>query len=174
MKYYTQIPIIGLEKLQEEVLEIIGPHLEVSNFSNFSYQWSDQLKRLPTFVKNLMRLKWYNNITSVGIITMPPHSDLEIHHDTIGAKYSLNIPIQNTNGTYTLFYSTPGIPIERKHANVDSRSYWYYDDTICKEEAKIEMNQPYLIDVSFPHNAINPTDYTRVVLLVRLNSDILI
>ena len=172
MKYYTQIPIIGLEKLQEEVLEIIGPYLTVDNFSNFSYQWSDQLKRLPTFVKNLMRLKLYQDIVTVGIITMPPHTELQIHHDTVGSKYSLNIPIQNTKGTYTMFYATQSKPVEQNHGNILSQSYWYYDQNNCVEKARIEMNQPYLIDVSVPHNAINPTDKTRIVLLVRLNSNI--
>ncbi len=173
MNLYKQMGINDLNQLQQQVLNII----DTSDWEtwNLSYKWSDQLFQNNILIKNLRQYNWHNKVKSIGIFALTPDSDFPIHHDSTGDKYSLNIPIQNCNNTYTLFYESEIPPSEQyRYDPVKNhrQSYWQYDSSRCKEIARIEMSRPHLIDVSGPHNVINPTNKTRIIMLVRLSTDI--
>lgn len=178
MHLYKFVNIDNLEQLQKEVLDTIGTLNESDINLKMSYAWSEILSKNITLNKALYKLKLHKKIKHIGIITLPPDADFVIHHDSTldstGHKLSLNIPIANCNNTYTIFYESIETPVEQycnDFITTNCQSYWQYDPSSCTEIARIEMNQPCLIDVSVPHNAINPTNKLRVLMLVRLSSD---
>jgi hypothetical protein len=110
----------------------------------------------------MRKLNLLEHLSSVAVVVIPPGKELPIHHDTGSPVYSLNIPLENCEGTYTKFYTSTQEP------ELIPGIMYRYDPDCCTEVDRVYMDRPHVINVQQPHSAHNPTDRTRILIAVRL------
>jgi hypothetical protein len=161
MKLYEKVYIPNLKDLQKIILESCPNKTK----SDFYLLRNVNCLEIPEFQSMLSYLNILNymNTTSISIAVLEPYVNMPIHTDTGSHNFSLNIPIQNCDNTWTVWYETEQVPIY-----IDKPSHYQYSADLCKEIGRIEMSNPYIINTDIPHAAYNPNNSTRILLAVRL------
>jgi hypothetical protein len=90
-----------------------------------------------------------------------PGRSIPLHIDS-KRNCALNIPIMNTECSYTIFYKfKEDTDIELKH--VPERVYDLIESPV-EETFKFTLNKPSLVNNSVPHKMLNFGDKTRIII----------
>lgn len=113
--------------------------------------------------------------TYAALVTAYDHNSNSIHVDNMsfenGVVCRLNVPIQNTVGSYTCFYTSTD-PSLKKIAMPNGLTGWLVDPKTCTEVDRVEMLKPTVIRIGVPHAVIiNKDAQPRVTLTMRLDQD---
>ena len=95
----------------------------------------------------------YNIYVTGPGVNMPTHIDAK-------RNCTLNIPIQNTENTYTVFYEAED---ETDVVNVKERVYDVVNSKL-KEIHRFSLLHPVIMNTKIPHGVIGAPDKTRVVM----------
>lgn len=124
-----------------------------------------------TSIKNLftsLNLKIEDVALCVFSVCMPKQG-FQIHIDKGQYQLSMNIPLNESVGSYVNFYKTETTPVE---LTVGPNSFYSIDDKDCTLVARVETDRPCIIDTKIPHKVINNTDRIRTLLLIRFKPEI--
>ena len=165
----------NLDAIKARCLAMMKPH--IVNYTNLYYLDSfdqsrgrtDRFRQIPELMLEMTRLGWQNHWWTSALVVS--YDDLPIHHDHGDFEYSLNIPILNTEDTWTVFYQAHAEPMLR---NPFKDQYYYeYDPKDVVEVERVSIVQPTLIKVHTPHTVLLGTrPKPRVVLALRLHDDV--
>lgn len=90
-----------------------------------------------------------------------PGRSIPLHVDS-KRNCALNIPIMNTENSFTLFYKfKQGTNIELKH--IPERVYDLIESPV-EEAFKFTLTKPSLVNNSVPHKMLNFGDKTRIII----------
>lgn len=167
MKNYFPVTFTDLNIIQEKVLSSILTHtnLKTSKFFYIPIRDALNIKELKNQINSLNLLKYIHS----AAINIYPKGISPIHTDTNYGdfKFSLNIPISGYTNTYLNYFEAHAEPkitvIER------SVNFIEYDRESCTLIEKHETITPAIVNTNIPHSFDNPNDYTRIMLLLRLN-----
>jgi hypothetical protein len=142
---------------------------EILNSSKTLIDWFDSLNCAPT--------SSYMINTPIGSNKKNAHVDNWIENpvytkSTI-SKYvlAINIPIKNTEGTYTAFYEYIDGPVKNMEFGQHNIIYRYYGKATLKEIDRYALSKPVILNTTVPHSVINNTDKDRFALTFRFEKD---
>lgn len=169
MKYFYKLPVDNLEELQNSVLGKI-PQEEISlkptRLFYPGYNFLDDLN----FVNALKKYNLYEHVYDIALFVMGPAHISPIHIDGGNVySWSFNVPLRHCKNTKTNFFISNTEPIKTKSPNSDI-IYYTYEESNCQLADSLELVEPYIMNVSKPHNIVNPNYSQRVSLCVRLKS----
>ena len=168
MKLYQQIDIDNLKELQAAILSIIPDKRRTE--TDLFYLPISHYMMLPEFRKMIEQLDLSDHVGTIATIVVAPGVDAwPIHVDSGDMRWSLNIPIQHCEGTWTTWYETTKPPVYMDRPGKDT-GYYCYNLEDCRPIDQLEMTKPYIIDIHTPHGIVNPTDQTRILMAVRLRN----
>lgn len=110
--------------------------------------------------------------TYVAAIVVNAPKIISIHIDAAERlKARLQLPLMNTLGTRTTFYTTTGEPTLMR--NAAGTPYYGIDPSTCTEVDSVCINRPTILRVSQPHDVVVPegAKLPRIALTVALNID---
>jgi hypothetical protein len=168
MKLTYPINLKSIKEIQQNILD----HFPWENIDQLSLFYLPDnvklflsIKELKTVLNDLGFLPY---IRSFAFNVAKPNDVKSIHVDTGPSSYSFNLPLFNCDNTYTIFYQSSKDPILKEYSEMNQIiTYRYYDPSFCKEIHRIEMNDPYIINIYTPHNIINPNNSYRITFLIR-------
>ena len=106
------------------------------------------MQRISPLVDDLKSVGLYERWVASSLVLT--YTRILIHRDHAAEfDYSLNLPIINTENTYTCFYKTDYPPETRILPN--GIPYDAYDESKCTLVDKIELLRPTLLNVKVPH-----------------------
>jgi hypothetical protein len=177
MKYWKYMEFTGWEAIKPKLNAWVDEHKIVdTGFFWNQVNLAQFLKDQPELVAALGRsgLK----ITYCAIIVARPVPDPKSHESNIhvddmyGVAARLQLPIRNTEGSYTYFYSCDKKDVQRK-VLPNGHAFWWVDPADAKEETRVCIDRPTVIRTGSPHavkaNSANPEP--RVTATLRLNID---
>lgn len=139
-------------------------------YSNLWYP--DQLPAMPKFQAFLEKLGLTDCIHGIALNVTGPESAIPIHIDTGPFTWSLNLPLYNCDDSNVAIYSTKQLPVLKFIPGSDVTYHGFEDESELTQEVILESSSPMLLNVKKPHNVINQSDKTRVMMLVRIKSDL--
>jgi hypothetical protein len=119
-------------------------------------------------------LKPYGVVTYAAILVSPPGL-MNIHIDdeatNLGVQARIQIPLKNTAGTETRFYSIEhAVPIKTPTTN--GLHFWRYDEEQCEQVDMVSVTEPTILRISAPHAVyVPPNAPKRYALTLRLTND---
>ena len=129
----------------------------------------DRFRDIPELVEQMIKLGLEPFWIGSTIIYVTGDDLHPIHSDSKDFGFALNIPIQNTAGTYTVWYDVPAPPNEL-HVNDTEVTFWEYDSSLATEIDRVELLSPALLNIDTPHNVLlGPEKLPRITLSLRLN-----
>jgi hypothetical protein len=170
-----------LEKIQVELSSYINdfnmyqlgftklPVDEILNRSNTLTNWFKSLKCIPT--------SSYMINTPVGSSKENAHVDNWVDKSICDKESSnkyvlaINIPIKNTEGTYTAFYEYIDGPVQNMEFGRHDIIYRYYGKANLNEIDRYALSKPVILNTTVPHSVINNTDKDRFALTFRFEKD---
>ena len=161
MKYSCPVDIENLKELQRILLARVTMKL-----------WSEpdlypiDHTSIPEIQTILSQLKLADYVEGASIIVVPAHQNLDIHIDHGTLTHSLNIPIINCLGTWTIWYATDQQP---QLYEKNGYTHLTVDPKLCREVERVELATAHLFDVKQPHDVENPLKRTRISLAIRLS-----
>lgn len=170
MNNFKYISINNLQIIKEKVYDIIEKN-GIPPYSQTYYLsgWDgipDIFKQVSELAQEMKILGWYDNWIATAILVS--YVDLPIHQDTGNFEYSFNLPIKNTENTFTVFYEvsapatlacTPGTTV----------TYMNFDPAHSIAIESVEVIEPVLMKVKIPHNVILKTQsLPRITIAMRL------
>ena len=172
MKYWQYIELPGweaeCEKLREWVLA--GPILKSKQFWNVIDPHVMAFK--TTRLGELLREHLDSKCVYCAVIVSHSYTPLSIHIDYMaGVQARLQLPIMNTAGTKTLFYTADRDKV--KTVYMPNNAHFYHieqkDATLVDS---VEVNQPTVLRIDQPHAVIaNRRASPRITLTLRLDRD---
>lgn len=173
--YYKKIEIEDLEIIQCKVLEFIKARPDIYfRKSATSYNWldvPDLLIYCPELVTSFAKFDlkivfaashcMWNNLQSI------------VHIDRVPWECRINVPILNTKGSSTVFYTNVQYK-EDVHIMADGRKYDVYTTTNTDfiEADRVEIDQPTVLRVRAAHRVImNKFTAPRINLTLGFNKD---
>ena len=156
--------------------------VERRQLSSSQYFWNDVqvlelVKEVPELIISLAHLNT-RCLYSAVIVAHPSQNVLShvnnIHVDDMkGVETRLQLPIRNTEGSYTHFYSAPPEKVIKKLLP-NGHAFWWVDPADAKHETKVCIDRPTLIRTGKPHSVqCNPRGPSpRIALTLRLNTDL--
>lgn len=171
MKYWQYIDLPGWEaecdKLREWVLA--GPILKSKQFWNVidPHVMSYKTTKLGSLLQQHLDSKCVYCAIIVAYSTTP-----SIHIDYMaGVKARLQLPIMNTAGTRTLFYTAPSEKMKVVYMP-NNAHYHHVDPKDATLVDAVEVNQPTLLRIDQPHAVVaNRFTSPRITLTIRLDKD---
>lgn len=177
MKYWKEIELPGWETAAEKIYKWMLWDKRILN-GRFFWNTVD-----PRVVTRVVAPELGKALDALGVqceyaalITAYAENSESVHVDNMsfenGVVCRLNIPIRNTEGSYTAFYTTSDNFLER-HIMPNKLVGWLVDPKKCVEASRVEMTKPTVIRIGVPHavhinkNAAQP----RITLTMRLNKD---
>lgn len=154
------------------IREIITPLIPLNFFSesSSSVNYPDiKLHLVPELDIEMNRLGLKQFWISSAVIVVKPTGALPIHVDTGKYIWSLNIPIYNTENTFTAYYNTTTSPTFMPK-NSGSSSYMKFFPENCVETERFELLGPTLMRTDIPHTVINNNSNVRIAIGLRLDS----
>ena len=170
-----------LEKIQAELSDYLSnldiyqlgftklPIEEILNTSKTLKDWFKSLNCMPT--------SSYMIKTQVGSSKENAHVDNWIENPIWNkssvSKYllAINVPVKNTEGTYTDFYEYIDGPVKNMEFERHDITYRYYGKANLKEIDRYSLSKPVVLNTTIPHSVINNTDKDRFVLTFRFEKD---
>lgn len=127
------------------------------------------MQRIPLLVQDLGELGLYDGWVATSLVLT--YTRIPIHKDHAAEfDFSLNLPIINTENTYTCFYEASEPPETRILPN--GIPYDAYDESKCRLVDKVEILQPTLLNVKVPHGVTLGNGKTpRITMALRMNHD---
>jgi len=172
MRLYQRLPTKHLQRIQQDVLNILPDDLFAQTTIIRLTEYDKHLLELPSIHQLLREFEFSQYVLSIQLHVTGPQVTIPIHCDN-GFIYSFNIPIANCSNTYVSWYSTSAIPeTVRVRDDPAGLTYERFKPTDCALLERVEIDGPYVINTSIPHNVENLTDNTRLMLLCRLHKDI--
>jgi hypothetical protein len=175
MIYYKKIFIDDLEIIQAKVLEFIKVRPAIYyRRSATSYNWlnvPDLLNHCPELVTSFA--KFDLRITFAAAHCMWKNTESSIHIDRVPWESRINVPILNTKGSITAFYTNVQYK-EDVHTMADGRTYDVYTITNSDfiEADRVEIDQPTVLRVRTAHKVImNEETAPRINLTLGFNQD---
>ena len=171
MKNYIPIKIENLSIIQNEVVKLFPLENESRSVLFYIKDSIREFLKIDSLREELKRLELIDSIANIAFYNL--HTTLNqggaIHIDYGDSTFSLNLPIRYCDNTFVNFYSSTAEPGKRfNNANVP---YYYVDNSNCNFVDRIEMSEPYIINVKVPHNVVNINQTNRKTLLIRLKQD---
>ena len=133
---------LGLERKDQTVSGIL-PHQRLVKDDAYM----SEIRSLYNFLSPV-----YNIYSTRPFNSMPPHIDAK-------RKCAINIPVQNTENTDTVFYTGDQMESEYVHACV-----YHLIKSPITETFKFSLSGPTLINNTVPHSVINNTDKERIII----------
>jgi hypothetical protein len=177
LPYFKSIQVDNLEQLQSAVFEIM-PLMPTAGYDSYAmfHNWKDTIRSMPDIENLLCQHNWQNKVVSCAIIVMLPFKKLPIHIDyALGepdSNCALNIPLINSAGADTIWYSTDSNP-EIKFGPNNKWSEYSYNDEDCVENVRTQLSQPTLVNIKLPHSVENLQPHRRVILTIRFTPDVI-
>jgi hypothetical protein len=170
-----------LEKIQVELASYINdfklyqlgftklPIDDLLNTSKTLTDWFNSLNCIPT--------SSYMINTPIGSSKENAHVDNWVENPVWNkstvSKYVLavNIPIKNTEGTYTNFYEYVDGPVKNMEFGRHNITYRFYGKANLKEIDRYSLSKPVILNTTVPHSVINNTNKDRFALTFRFEKD---
>jgi hypothetical protein len=170
MNFFYKLPVDNLKEIQMSALrKITLDDINKVHTRLFypKYNFLDDLN----LVSVLKSHNLYEYIYDIALFVMGPNhiSPIHIDGDTI-YTWSFNIPLSGCANTKTNFFISDYTPIKTKSSNSDI-VYSTYNVNQCQLVDSLELNEPYIMNVSKPHNIINLNHTPRISLCIRIKSD---
>lgn len=169
LKYLS---IDKLSSIQREFLNFISPDKfeELLGLSYDKYSTEDILYNCPSLGSVLNDMGIPHDAISIGINISPPNWKAPIHIDHLAfTRVSINIPIIGCDGTYVNFYRIFSEGNFDNHRDNDRPLLFRkFEENECELISSYEVNLPYVLPLSVPHNFDNHKDTLRVMLLCRV------
>ena len=175
MIYYKKICIDNLEIIQSKVLEFIKlqPNIYFRR-SNTSYNHlvvSELLQCCPELVSSFA--KFDLKIVFAAAHCMWKNNQVAVHIDRVPWEARINVPILNTNGSSTVFYTNAQYK-EDIHVMSNGRKYDVYTITSKDyvEIDRVEVDQPTVLRVREAHKVIiNEAFAPRIAITLGFDKD---
>ncbi len=150
-------------------------------FNHNSYFWNDVsvqdlMQSVPQLAVSLVHLKTRCLYAAVIVSSVTPRSQpyyQNIHIDDMpGVETRLQIPIMNTEGSFTHFFSAPPEKIIRKNTANGHGFLWIAPEDAVPE-TKVCIDRPTLIRTGKPHSVECLPNFPgpRMALTLRLQGD---
>ncbi len=169
MNFFYKLPVDNLEAIQASALSKI-PEEEIfrkpTRLFYPKYNFLDDVN----LVNALTKYNLYDYVHDIALFVLAPAYSSPIHTD--GEEFytwSFNIPLKNCEKTRTNFFISNFTPIKTKSPN-SNITYETFDKSTCQLADSLELDGPYIMNVSKPHNIVNPNYTQRVSLCVRIKS----
>jgi hypothetical protein len=173
--YYKKIFIDDLEIIQSKVLQFIKNRPAIYyRRSATSYNWldvPDLLTHCPELVTSFA--KFDLTITFAASHCMWFNNQSIVHIDRVPWECRINVPILNTKGSSTVFYTNVQYK-DDVHIMADGRKYDVYTTTNTDfvEVDRVEIDQPTVLRVRAAHRVImNQLTAPRINLTLGFNRD---
>jgi hypothetical protein len=170
MKFFYKLPVDNFKEIQISALKKIPVSAITEKHTRLFYPKYNFLDDL-NFVSTLKHYGLYEYIYDIALFVMGPNHTSPIHVD--GDEFytwSFNIPLDGCANTKTNFFVSNTAPIKTKSPN-SNIVYSTYRVSQCQLADSLELNEPYIMNVSRPHNIINPNHASRISLCVRIKSN---
>lgn len=113
----------------------------------------------------------WNDVYTIGIIIAQPYSSHNIHTDSgfplVQNKYCFNIPIKNTEDTWTIFYKLKEGKSAEFVKQMHGDPYLKYNELDVDEIERFICTRPCFFNTQIPHKVSNPRDKVRALITVR-------
>lgn len=139
----SKIKEIVRRRLNDKVLDMASHHRLVH-----TEPYLVELKNRYPFLSPV-----YNIYETGPGMNMPPHIDAK-------RNCTLNIPIENTEGTHTVFYEVENI---NDVTNIQERVYDVINSKM-KEVYRFTLTQPVIMNTKVPHGVLGSIDKTRIIM----------
>jgi hypothetical protein len=179
---YKPINVDNLENIQKEFRYIHTAYM--SNLfkeveSNPDHLWSIDKELIethaPTFIELLTKLDLYHRWGFTAFSpTSSSHTQAMAHIDNIdwtARSYGLNLPIQNCQDSYTVFYKTE---VEGTCGLMPwyENSPCFLDNELIEELGRLPAAMPAFVNVTYPHRSLSEHKEFRLVITTRFFSEI--
>ena len=127
-----------------------------------------QLRSIGPLADSMISIGLYDSWVATSLVLT--YKEIPIHKDNANEfDYSLNLPIINTDNTYTTFYNTNALPTTRYLPN--GLPYDAYDKESCQVIEVVEVTSPTLLNVKVPHGVtLSSGSVPRITLALRINN----
>lgn len=173
MTNFKYIDLDNLHTIVQQALSIINStgipkHTHLYYLDDYTIK-HDRFKDIKELTSEMKKLGWYDYWIGTAIVVN--YTDLPIHQDTGDFEYSLNLPIQNTENTYTAFYDVSA-PATMKLVPNTNVTYMSFDPEISTLIEQVEITRPTLLNVKTPHNVvIKSQTLPRITIALRLGNN---
>ena len=169
MNFFYKLPADNLKEIQVSALNKIPPEEIFRKPTRLFYPRYNFLEDI-NFVNILKKHNLYDYVYDIALFVMGPIHTSPIHIDgEDDYVWSFNIPLKNCENTRTNFFVSQTEAIKTKSPN-SNIIYSTFDPEQCCLADSLELIEPYLMNVSKPHNIVNPNRTQRVSLCVRIKS----
>jgi hypothetical protein len=170
MNFFYKLPVDNLKEIQMSALrKITLDDINKVHTRLFypKYNFLDDLN----LVSVLKSYNLYEYIYDIALFVMGSNHSSPIHidGDTV-YTWSFNIPLAGCANTKTNFFISNYTPTRVKSPNSNIH-YSVYAADQCQLADSLELTEPYIMDVSKPHNIVNPNLTQRISLCVRIKSN---
>lgn len=170
MKYFYKLPVDNLKELQLAALRKIPSATITEQHTRLFYPKYAFLDDL-NFVSILKNYGLHDYVYDIALFIMGPSCISPIHIDGDGIyTWSFNIPLEGCANTETNFFVSDYTPIRTKSPNSNIHYSTYRADQ-CQLADSLELTESYIMNVSKPHNIVNPNLKNRISLCVRIKSN---
>lgn len=174
MKYWKRFKLDGWEKGRDE----ISDWLDSTDLVQTGLFWNpvniQELQQAAPTIFKLLENRGAVALYSAIIIAahLPVHPFAGIHIDDDVAQARLQIPIRNTIGTYTHFFSHDESKIGIRHLPNGHR-YFELPYTACKYQSRVCVDRPTILRTSAAHavDTRNSVLVPRITLTLGLLED---
>jgi len=175
MLYWKYVQLENWDIIQPKLNEVVdGAGFFGTGFFWNTYPIATLKAQVPELTRALLKHGW--TIQYSAFILARPHggSYLDNIHvdDMFGVAARLQLPVRNTEGSFTYFFSAPKTKIQRRLLQ-NGHAFWWLDKLDAKEETRVCIDRPTIIRTGEPHSVLcNPLirDF-RITLTLRLTPD---
>lgn len=158
VKYFNPVEVPNWQKIVEQLRDYIYNHSGVieDKKSFFYFQDLEKVKQhVPLLFETFaaMGLSTINYVAVTHVIGATEHQ--QPHIDNVPQNVRINFPIENCEGTYTVFYKHPYIPKHGVNDNGVPYLRVYFDQS--EEVARYELAGPTALMVNIPHAIVRET-----------------
>lgn len=128
----------------------------------------NEAKTIGPLVESLKSIGMYDSWVATSLVLT--YNEIPVHKDNAHEfDYSLNLPILNTEKTYTSFYRVTQPPVTKYLPN--GLPYDMYEKEYCEVIDAVEVNTPTLLNVKVPHGVtLGGGQVPRITLALRINN----
>lgn len=164
--FYSYVDIPNLKQIQEEMLffhsNVNSSYHQVNQYYINLFKESMDISLYPQTIKYLKSVGIYEKFSRILLTHNNNTTSPVVHIDTVNpleCQFSLNVPLQNCEGTFTAFYNTeqedfikPAFPKDdiRHQGN-----FAWLNALRAKEIARVETVRPMLVNTTVLHRAIS-------------------
>lgn len=169
MRTFKKLDIANFNQIQKHLNEFVstlnlnkdGVHSHIDGI-NIHEQVSKNIPLLTALVRIGLIKYWTYTVIIVASRDLPAHRDE-------GLIDTLLLPLKNTEGSLTTFYSTDEVPELRYQDN--GIPYYHYEKKQFHPICSVEVDAPMLMNVSVPHSITVGPNTPRVTLSLRFKDE---